>query len=337
MTFDRTNLSERLIQDFIDEHSGVEEEKSGRKLRYLLPMLIIAVLGFISYGWYYDKFAISSTEEIAVPLLKAAVKPVRIKPEDPGGMVVANRDKSVYDTISSSKSKNLPVVTRLAPRPETPVAREIIGKEQNLDVILGDIADNMPGGKNNKNKWLAPREKADRDKNNVENMLIVRADIKNIRDADQAKKIVKKLELAAEDLTVEEPKNRRRARNPRIRQKISRKPQKNKATIADLKMAPTPKTRQHKLAIPAKKPQKGYKIQLGSFKSENDVAVSWRKIRKKFPGIVGNLSYYTEKADLGKKGVFYRLKVGPIKKEAKARKICQDLRDKKQGCLFVKR
>jgi cell division septation protein DedD len=59
-----------------------------------------------------------------VPLITADPTPVRVRPEDPGGLRVANMDKAVYDQLSrtarTGSAENAPRVERLLPPPEAP-------------------------------------------------------------------------------------------------------------------------------------------------------------------------------------------------------------------------
>jgi cell division septation protein DedD len=41
------------------------------------------------------------------------------------------------------------------------------------------------------------------------------------------------------------------------------------------------------------------------------------------------------KADLGKKGVYYRVQAGSLKNKAAAQRICDELKQKKVGCFVV--
>ncbi len=97
------------------------------------------------------------------------------------------------------------------------------------------------------------------------------------------------------------------------------------ATPAAAKPAPVP-------AIP---PTVGWYVQLGSVTAEKDAAAAWKKFGKAYPPVDG-VALHVEKADLGAKGVHYRLQGGPLE-EKRAREICAAVTAKKPGgCLVVK-
>ncbi len=54
------------------------------------------------------------------PLIKADEKPIKVYPENPGGLDVPNRDKLVYSRLKEGSEKG--EVERLSPAPEEPLA-----------------------------------------------------------------------------------------------------------------------------------------------------------------------------------------------------------------------
>ena len=63
----------------------------------------------------------------------------------------------------------------------------------------------------------------------------------------------------------------------------------------------------------------------------------WERLRRKNSDLLGKLALSVTKADLGpKKGVFYRLRAGPVADEAAARALCAKLARHRMGCLVVR-
>lgn len=90
-----------------------------------------------------------------------------------------------------------------------------------------------------------------------------------------------------------------------------------------------------KVAKPAPKPAIGYRIQIGSLRSEAAAKAAWQKYVKQNKTILSKLSLYVNKADLGKKGVYYRVQAGSLKNKTAAQRICEELKQKKVGCFVV--
>lgn len=80
---------------------------------------VIAVLAFVAvvvYAYNEGQRALSAEP----PLIRAPEGPLKIKPEDPGGMVVPDRDKLVYKRI---KGEEPGTTVHLRPGPELPIKR----------------------------------------------------------------------------------------------------------------------------------------------------------------------------------------------------------------------
>ena len=76
-----------------------------------------------------------------------------------------------------------------------------------------------------------------------------------------------------------------------------------------------------------------YRVQLASLKTEADANNAWKLLSNKYKDLLGPLSVHLEKADLGTKGVYYRVQAGPFSDRATARDICVKLKAKGQQCL----
>lgn len=357
MDFDRDKLSRQLLKDYSADMEGVEEEYFGDdegsslfSLKILVPVIFICVTGFITYAWYTDKFAISRTGVNNVPLIRADKSPVRVRPKDPGGMHIAYQDKKVYETISNDVKAELPEVTRLLPKPEEPVNRreivEITSEDGEISKIVDDVLKNEKS--RNDTKINVQRDGLDVDelfeeaKNRIDRPIYEKIieDTKYNQALSQQKELRRRLrenmDKRAEELAKVEPAAGGDAANEKEVME-EEAPKLKKLTSEDIKKPETEKARVKKADPPkADVAGKSYKVQLGAFRSEQDVQKSWKVLKSRYGTILEGLESYTEKADLGEKGIFYRLKAGPLASEAKARKVCKELSEKKQGCLFVR-
>ena len=87
-------------------------------------------------------------------------------------------------------------------------------------------------------------------------------------------------------------------------------------------------------AKPAAKPATStgkVKVQLGAYKSEAEAKAEWAKMQKKYSGLAGRTPTIV-KADLGEKGVFYRLRTGNFGTANEAKLFCATL--KGQACII---
>jgi hypothetical protein len=95
-------------------------------------------------------------------------------------------------------------------------------------------------------------------------------------------------------------------------------------------------------AEPASKPgatedqvKAGVRIQIMSAPNEDAVWGEWKQISKKHAAELGDLTPVVETADLGTKGIFYRLQAGPFETLDAAKERCGKLKDAGLDCLVV--
>ena len=80
-----------------------------------------------------------------------------------------------------------------------------------------------------------------------------------------------------------------------------------------------------------------YRVQLATVRSLERAQGEWDRLRRKNTDLLGKLALSVVRADLGpKKGVFFRLRAGPLADEATARALCTKLTSRKVGCLIVR-
>ncbi|WP_374377800.1 SPOR domain-containing protein [Dongia sp.] len=86
---------------------------------------------------------------------------------------------------------------------------------------------------------------------------------------------------------------------------------------------------------PAEEPVSGIRLQLASVPNEADVDGEWARLKKRIGAPLDGQSLHVERADLGTKGVFYRLQIGPFADRATANATCKDIKAAGGDCLLV--
>ena len=78
-------------------------------------------------------------------------------------------------------------------------------------------------------------------------------------------------------------------------------------------------------------------MQLAAARSPQGARSEWERLRKNHLDLLGYLELKVTKADLGaRKGVYYRLRAGPLADEKAARQLCKQLTKRQGGCLIIK-
>ena len=80
---------------------------------------------------------------------------------------------------------------------------------------------------------------------------------------------------------------------------------------------------------------KAFKVQMAAVRTQTGAEKEWVRLQKTHADLLAGLQLDVQKADLGAKGVYYRLRAGPLAGEDQARGLCADLAKRKVGCLVV--
>ncbi len=101
-----------------------------------------------------------------------------------------------------------------------------------------------------------------------------------------------------------------------------------KAPPAPAKPEPVP-------APPTPTAKQGYMVQLSALKTEDAAKAEWQRIIKQNGDVLGGLSMNIQRADLGAKGIFFRLRGAYLPDRKSAEGICAKLATRKVGCLII--
>ncbi len=75
-------------------------------------------------------------------------------------------------------------------------------------------------------------------------------------------------------------------------------------------------------------------VQVGAFRSDHDARAQWARMQSKLGDYAAGMSIDVEAADLGARGVYHRLRVGPFFSSEEAKQYCAGLKDRGQDCLI---
>ncbi len=121
-----------------------DNERRAMLKRRTLAAFVVAVAlgGFSAVVWYSFTKGQEDNQEALVPLIKAENKPIKVRPEKPGGMEVPNQDKLVYSRMNPGERP--PPVEKLLPLPETPVAKPAASPEDGSTGKAKKVAEAAP-------------------------------------------------------------------------------------------------------------------------------------------------------------------------------------------------
>ena len=272
---------EEIVPDPSDalEFEAVKRVKPKRRGLWLF-LLLLVIGGGAGASWYFYGDMLVRGQNNDVPVIRAAEGSVKVRPKNPGGMSVPDRDKLVYDRMKGGVEE--PRVERLLPPPEMPKTPPIPAPEPTSET---KVAEASPSVK--KPKQLPKPQKLEPGK------------------VDLKKLTPKK----------EEP-----------------------AVIVNQDIMPKKKASE---PSPAPAPQVAaglaYQIQIAAVRTAERAESEWERLKKKHGDLLGGYTLNVVRADLGAgKGIFFRLRAGPIAGEDVARALCQNLSKRKVDCRVVR-
>ncbi|GAB4518761.1 MAG: hypothetical protein Kow00133_04050 [Amphiplicatus sp.] len=74
-------------------------------------------------------------------------------------------------------------------------------------------------------------------------------------------------------------------------------------------------------------------VQVGAFGSDDEAQLHWTRLQARLGDYLDGKAPDVERADLGERGVFYRLRVGPFASADAAASYCEGLKERGQDCL----
>ncbi len=243
-----------------DLYADPREDETRPRFRGLIASLVALVVVGVFAGslWFAYQQGMKRGGVINgaadVPLIRADERPTKVKPQNPGGMEVPDRDKLIYTQKRAAVEHLLPPPEKPMPRPTAPSAAAPSAPPQ-PPLVPAAAGPANP----------APR--------------------------------------AQPQQTAGKPP-----------------PRTERAATAAAKPAAAQKTG-------------GTRVQLASVRTEEAAQQEWDRIRRANPDLLGSASATFVRADLGEKGVFYRLQTAPI---ADADRVCGELKRRNIGCIIAR-
>jgi hypothetical protein len=264
--------------------------------RFFLLLVMVGVGAGAGWFFYGDKLLHHVGDQL--PVIRAAEGPVKVRPKTPGGMDIPDRDKLVYGRINGGVIESR--VERLLPLPEipkTPLASEVKPNLVPAPSIVQSTA-----------KKSNMPSKQNLEEGNVESLKAIEP--KKIKDL--AVKNNKDIAPKVVNAPLSAPKNSQVVSLPTLPVVA---PLSSEAPISGI----------------------AYQIQIAAVRTPERARSEWDRLKSKHGDLLGDYSLNVVRVNLGPtRGIFYRLRAGPIAWEDVAKALCENLSKRKVGCLIVR-
>ena len=315
---------------FTDEVFAERDERPARSGGPSASLIVGVVLGVVlvgGVGWYAFKgpggvsLAPGETQTV-----KADTAPYKMKPDNPGGMQVENQDKLVYDRVAKGAAPKR--VENLLPPPEEPKAPpkapEAKPEAPKPEPAKQAVVAPAP----------APVEKAPAEKTmetivKAANEPPAKAAAPATPAPATAAPAAPSSDAASLAAAVAAATNAKPAEAPKAPEPKAPEPKPEVQTAAVTPAAPTPPASTSSVAG-------AFQIQLVSVPTEEAAQSEWKRISGRHKDLFASLTPAVTKADLGDKGIYYRLRAGPLADKAAADQLCAALAADKVGCIVIK-
>ncbi len=312
----------------------IENEENQSSL--FLPVFAIVALGlFLTLCWYAYNYYIDQQKKGDVYYIKADKSPLKVKPDNPGGLVVENQDKQIFNAmVGNAENLDGKINTVEA---EEPASKEDIANAVKVSAGGGsddEVPEEFKDTDTQISEEAAQINLPGADDNKTEGKTIGQApvvvDNETKADVKAEPEVTPEVKVEAVDPEVkkEAPKN-----DYVVTKEKDEATGANKTTVtlkADEKpakaAAPAPKSMGGKVG------GKGFYVQISSHKNMADLEGGWKKFSSKFSSVYSGVSRNVTEATInGAK--FYRLSFGPYSDRNAAIAKCTTLKAQKQDCL----
>ncbi|MDD4616931.1 MAG: SPOR domain-containing protein [Alphaproteobacteria bacterium] len=272
----------------------------------------LTIVGLVIAGICYAIFGGGPSAPSDIPTIKAEGD-YKQKPEDPGGIDIPHQEVSIYDQLES-KSSAVPKVEHLLPPPETP-----------RDLAQAPKVDSQ-----------APAPSAAPPTGVVTTIAERTETVPNLASDRIEQPETKPISSVPQSAPSEPPKSapsEPQASPAPKKQKPSAPKAEAPLTIDKILQNVTSAEKPKNLALPIASNEKSA-VQLASIPNEAEANAAMAKLQLKYAAVLGGAKLRVRRADLGSKGIYYRIQSDLLAK-SEANRICSSLRKVNAGCILV--
>ncbi len=321
-----TSASDNFDDDY-DDYEGFDDEDEDRGISGLVVLLVIlAMLLAFSFIVYlaYNK-GVRQGARADIPQITADPEPVKTAANDIAA-TPASEDREVYDRFEGNTAPRAEVLGAGSEQPIIDNGRDTIG---NLAAAAQDSASNTieaaAAGARNVTAPIgdAANQAASGVRDRVASAGQAASDAVNNSTGGYSEGAVDQLESVLRTSVGESD------------DAIASQPATSPTPAATTR--PTSLTGSSTSAVSSSGVGGTHVVQVGAFRSEGEADVFWNRLQDRFGGFLDGKGKDIERADLGSRGTFYRLRIAGFSSKDSASSYCEGLKARNQDCLVKAR
>lgn len=291
----RQKVATQQQEDIAERQSELQRSRNG----FIGTLAGIVLAGVVSWVLLLPRFADNNPSEI--PVIRRPITPVKIQPNEPGGMEILDQDKSVYNLVE--KKEIAPEkIESILPEPEAPKMPTIVPEPEKPAVAeeAKPVVVDMPEEKTDTlpikplNEHIEAASSTSGKKINIpEKLPEIKVEIKKAEPAAEVKADVKPAAKA----------------ESKPEEKAAPKPEAAKAITSG-----------------------AWQVQLIASASQKAAEDSWKNLSAKYSALK-NLPHEIDASRNDAGAMLYRLRVGAFADKAGAEKVCNEIKQAGGSCL----
>ncbi len=305
----------------------------------------LLLTGAIFAGIIVMSYPSSENSRGEIPIVKADLRPIKIKPNDRGGMDIPNRESTILAKVGEPpvQGERQEIENLLQSRKQ-----DTVSKEEALEEAMAESSYETANAQTKPENLLQKIEPSTGESQSPDHSKLHAAGtspeardlLKKKMEEEAAAAKAEAEKLAAMEEVKEMPPVKVTIPKPIDPPKKIQEPKTIETMDAETQASVPSKVEPSagfssapKMAVTSG----NYFVQLASIRDQSRGESEWKKYKQKYGGLIDNIPYRLQEANLGARGTFYRIQVGPISKDS-ADKICDRIKAQNPGgCLVVKK
>ena len=343
------NIQFETGPDEFAEDFDNDNKSTSKGILAIAAVLLVALVGGAG-AFFVGAFGDGADEPVVIA---ANDDPVRVKPDDPGGSQVPNQDLTVYNTLDGEE-KDPKTESRLVVRSEEPeVGDSDLSQGGGLNSGDGDVSATQPPKGPRTVRTVVVRPDGTLVQPDVEVGAVgpdTSADSSFVDTAEAAVEgATQEVTSAAEELTPRTVTTEALALTPEDGNVQTPASQQEQVQVAALPPVPRANNDRNRRPVAQAQPTQqaaprpaatsnapaantgDFVVQLSAQRSEDAARTNFRRLQQRHSALAG-YSLNIQRADLGDRGVYHRVRVGPFARSA-ANSLCERVKSQGGDCI----